>query len=78
MPINPYKPGAGNMPNYLAGRTSVINDAQNIIDTLLNNECLRFIVYYGLRGVGKTVLLNFIQDKAEKNGIITNYFECVE
>lgn len=78
MPINPYKPGAGSMPSYLAGRTSVMKDAQNIIDTLLNNECPRFIVYYGLRGVGKTVLLNCIQDKAEKNGIITNYFECVE
>ena len=78
MPINPYKPGAGYMPMYLAGRSSVIDDAQNVIDTLLCNSCARFKIYYGLRGVGKTVLLNCIEDKASAKNIITVYFECAD
>lgn len=78
MPINPYKPGAGHMPMYLAGRDAVIKDAQNVIDTLLSNSCARFKIYYGLRGVGKTVLLNCIEDKANENDIISVYFECAE
>lgn len=78
MPINPYKPGAGYMPMYLAGRDSVINDAQNVIDTLLSNSCARYKIYYGLRGVGKTVLLNRIEDIASEKGIVTAYFECSE
>lgn len=51
---NPFKPGAGHMPPYLAGRTPEINDFEKLLkqDTILDN-----LVLTGLRGVGKTVLL---------------------
>lgn len=78
MPINPYKPGAGYIPNYLAGRDSIISDAQNIADTLLSMDCGRFTIYYGLRGVGKTVLLNHIEELMSSQNIITVSFECTE
>lgn len=78
MPINPYKPGAGYIPNYLAGRDAVISEAQNIADTLLSMDCGRFTIYYGLRGVGKTVLLNHIEELMSSQNIITVSFECTE
>lgn len=78
MPINPYKPSAGYIPNYLAGRDSIISDAQNIADTLLSMDCGRFTIYYGLRGVGKTVLLNHIEELMSSQNIITVSFECTE
>lgn len=78
MPINPYKPGAGYMPSYLAGRNADIDNAQNIADTLLSNQCARFTMYYGLRGVGKTVLLNYIEEKMKEKNITTMSFECLE
>ncbi len=52
---NPYKPGAGHMPPYLAGRDDEIREFEKLLqqDVILNN-----LVLTGLRGVGKTVLLD--------------------
>ncbi len=51
---NPYRPGAGHMPPYLAGREPEITEFRRLLDqeTILEN-----MVLTGLRGVGKTVLL---------------------
>src|ERR1700730_5590779 len=51
---NPYKPGAGHMPPHLAGRKSETRDFLRLLDQeiILSN-----VVLTGLRGVGKTVLL---------------------
>lgn len=51
---NPFKPGAGHMPPYLAGRGSETKDFLRLLEqrTILSN-----VVLTGLRGVGKTVLL---------------------
>src|SRR5260221_9549560 len=51
---NPYKPGSGHMPPYLAGRDSETREFVRLLkqDTILSN-----VVLTGLRGVGKTVLL---------------------
>lgn len=76
---NPYTPGAGRPPAYLAGREKELNDIQGILDDLSDNDCVRSIIFYGLRGVGKTVLLNEIETMCENhNEIICEYFEAAE
>ncbi|MEM1192434.1 MAG: ATP-binding protein [Pseudomonadota bacterium] len=55
---NPFKPGAGHMPPYLAGR----NDEQQAFKQLLaQNVVTQNLVLTGLRGVGKTVLLETLK-----------------
>lgn len=51
---NPFKPGAGHMPPYLAGRADEKKEFEKLLeqDTILQN-----LILTGLRGVGKTVLL---------------------
>jgi len=59
---NPFKPGAGHMPPYLAGRTKEQDDVKKALDqrTILEN-----IILTGLRGVGKTVLLETFKPIAQ-------------
>jgi hypothetical protein len=78
MLINPYTPGAGRLPSYLAGRDQTILDAKNIIEYALSGYPQRPIVYYGLRGVGKTVLLNQIEEESKNDKIIQKYIEIKE
>src|SRR5215204_2676332 len=58
---NPFKPGAGHMPPYLAGRDQEIKDFARLLEqeTILSN-----LVLTGLRGVGKTVLLDTLKPQA--------------
>lgn len=58
---NPYTPGAGMMPKYLAGRDDIIDNARKRIEAVSTGYQSRSVVYYGLRGVGKTVILNSIK-----------------
>src|SRR5438093_6315837 len=51
---NPFKPGAGHMPPHLAGRGSETRDFLRLLE---QETILRNVVLTGLRGVGKTVLL---------------------
>lgn len=62
---NPYTPGAGAMPKYLAGRDDILESASLQLKALAANYQSRSLVLYGLRGVGKTVLLNSIESIAE-------------
>lgn len=78
MLINPYTPGAGRLPSYLAGRDKTISEAKDIINNTLAGYPGRPIIYYGLRGVGKTVLLNQIEDEIEDENIIHKYIEVNE
>lgn len=63
--FNPYTPGAGFPPSYLAGRDETINDAEQTMLYVQNAIVQRSKIYYGLRGVGKTVLLNKIEEIAD-------------
>lgn len=54
---NPYTPGAGRRPAVLAGRDSDVENFYGVIDMLGSGGHDRSVVYTGLRGVGKTVLL---------------------
>src|SRR6266849_4269586 len=62
---NPYRPGAGHMPPYLAGRESETGEFRRLLDqeTILEN-----LVLTGLRGVGKTVLLETFKPLAVEAG----------
>ena len=62
---NPFRPGAGHMPPYLAGRETETTDFQRMLaqDVILENP-----VITGLRGVGKTVLLETLKPIAIDSG----------
>gem|GEM_PF-1000 len=75
---NPYTPGAGMTPEYLAGRDEIIDNAGKRIESVLSGYQSRSVVYYGLRGVGKTVLLNAIEDIADNNDLLNRYIEVRE
>lgn len=72
--INP----AGIMPGYLAGRDKIIQDGKDSIYSLMHGYPRQPIIYYGLRGVGKTVLLTALREYAIKEGVLTFHFEIQE
>ncbi|MEZ6137945.1 MAG: ATP-binding protein [Pirellulaceae bacterium] len=76
--LNPYAPGAGTPPPELAGRDGLIEAASITIDRYRNGLAARSIVLNGLRGVGKTVLLNRMRLDAEAAGVITVPVEAPE
>ena len=62
---NPFRPGAGHMPPYLAGRTAEQDDIQRLFR---QRVILENVVLTGLLGVGKTVLLESITPLAPAAG----------
>jgi len=78
MIINPYTPGAGLVPNYLAGRDDTIEEAEEVISYVAYGYPARSIIYYGIRGVGKTVLLNKIEEIAEEYNVLYEHIEVSE
>jgi hypothetical protein len=66
---NPYAPGAGAPPPELAGRDALIERAAVALDRVREGRHDKSLILIGLRGVGKTVLLNRIQVDAEDRGI---------
>ena len=72
---NPYTPGAGNPPPELAGRESILTDSKLAIQRSNLGRSARSFMFIGLRGVGKTVLLNELQSIAQKQNVFTGFFE---
>ncbi len=62
---NPFRPGAGQPPPYLAGREKEKNDFGILVK---QNPILKNLILTGLRGVGKTVLLESLKPIAIQNG----------
>jgi len=62
---NPYSPGAGSIPPEFSGRDGIVERVDVELDRIKANRSARGFVLYGLRGVGKTVLLNKIALEAE-------------
>lgn len=73
--INPYRPGAGLMPTYLAGRDEDIQTVEQMFIALTMNIPTQSIIFSGLRGVGKTVLINKLQKIAEDKDIFCKHIE---
>ncbi len=68
---NPYRPGAGRRPPELAGRAPQLAAFDILIRRCETGIGDRGLVLYGLRGVGKTVLINEFQAMAERRDWIT-------
>ena len=76
--LNPYAPGAGTPPPELAGRSEVRSMAHIAIERTKIGRPSKSLLMVGLRGVGKTVLLDRIREDAEETGIATLRIEAPE
>ncbi|MDP2007587.1 MAG: ATP-binding protein [Rubrivivax sp.] len=75
---NPYAPGAGTPPPELAGRDELREQVRVGIERLRLGLPAKSLLMVGLRGVGKTVLLDRMRDDAEASGIHTLRIEAPE
>ncbi len=76
---NPFSPNAGSRPPELAGRDSAFEDIRVFLGRLPLKRSVQSILFTGLRGVGKTVLLNEIMHQAEARGdVLPIYLEASE
>ena len=75
---NPYAPGAGLQPPDLAGRDNLLDEASIDMDRVLDGRPTKSMILLGLRGVGKTVLLNRLHGIAEEKGFRTARIEAPE
>lgn len=75
---NPYAPGAGTPPPELAGRGDLLERSAIALDRIRERRAARSFIFYGLRGVGKTVLLNKVRQDAEGRGFSCVWIEAPE
>jgi len=75
---NPYAPGAGTQPPELAGRHAIRESARIALERTRIGRSTKSFMLVGLRGVGKTVLLNLIREQAEASGIYVLSIEAPE
>jgi hypothetical protein len=72
---NPYTPGAGTRPSELAGRDEEIRNFAIMLARLRDGRSEQSQIITGLRGVGKTVLLNAFEDYAESENYLSAFHE---
>ena len=75
---NPFAPGAGTPPPELAGRDALLASVHVAIERARIGRPAKSVMLVGLRGVGKTVLLDRMRDAAEGAGIHTIRIEAPE
>jgi hypothetical protein len=75
---NPFAPGAGTPPPELAGRDELRETVRIALERIRRGHPSKSIVMIGLRGVGKTVLLDRMRDDAEVQGLHTLRIEAPE
>jgi hypothetical protein len=75
---NPFAPGAGSPPPELAGRDELRETVRIAIERTRLGLPTKSILMVGLRGVGKTVLLDRMRDDAEAGGVQTIRIEAPE
>lgn len=74
--INPFNPGAGVSPPELAGRADVLETAETALARTKRGKHAKSLLILGLRGVGKTVLLNQIKERAVRQGYLAEMQEA--
>jgi len=75
---NPYRPGAGTPPPALIGRDELINRFGVTVRRAVGGRPGKSLMPIGLRGVGKTVLLNRFRDIAAQEGLKVGMIEAPE
>ena len=75
---NPYAPGAGSPPPELAGRNELRHQVRVALQRLEIGRASKSVLLVGLRGVGKTVLLDQMRADAEGSRIHTLWVEAPE
>jgi hypothetical protein len=75
---NPFTPGAGALPPELAGRDEIIERVRVALERVRLGRPTKSVLLVGLRGVGKTVLLNRMRLNAESAGLKTLRIEAPE
>lgn len=75
---NPFSPGAGTPPPELAGRSALIDRIKLLLARVREGRPGKSALLVGLRGVGKTVLLNELENLAEQVGYKTILVEAHE
>ena len=75
---NPFSPGAGSPPPELVGRDSVLEQTRILLARIRERRPEKSFLLTGLRGVGKTVLLNNMDRLAETAGYRTVLLEAHE
>ena len=75
---NPYAPGAGTPPPILAGRDAFLAAARVALQRVRLRRSAKSFVAVGLRGVGKTVIMNEVKKLAENERFSTIYIEAYD
>lgn len=75
---NPFSPGAGSPPPELAGRAPILEQARILLGRVFLGKPEKSLMLTGLRGVGKTVLLNEVRRMAQEAGYRTVLIEAHE
>lgn len=75
---NPFAPGAGTPPPELAGREPLLDRTLVALDRIRAGRPARSTIFYGLRGVGKTVLLGAVREAVEAERMLAVTIEAPE
>jgi energy-coupling factor transporter ATP-binding protein EcfA2 len=75
---NPFSPGAGSPPPELVGRSPILEQARILLGRVRQHKPEKSLLLTGLRGVGKTVLLNEIERLAKEQQYKTIFIEAHE
>ena len=75
---NPYAPGAGTEPPALTGRDGLLQGYEVALRRIMAGRSAKSIMPIGLRGVGKTVLLNRFDAVAHEQGLLSAVIEAPE
>jgi hypothetical protein len=73
---NPFRPGMGLVPPDFGGRDEPLRRAKTVVDRLARGTPAPFVLYRGVRGVGKTALLAYVRQQAARRGILTAHLEA--
>ncbi|GGI02987.1 ATP-binding protein [Egicoccus halophilus] len=73
---NPFRPGMGRVPPDFGGREPALRRAKVVVDRLSRPAAPQLVLYRGVRGVGKTALLAYVRQQAERRGVLTLALEA--
>jgi len=73
---NPFRPGMGRIPPDFGGREDALLRARIVVEQLVAGVAPEFVLYRGVRGVGKTALLAYVRQRARQLGLATIHVEA--